>query len=70
MPEVDKCRIKTFKTPKEFSKWLEYNHDTEVELWLKIFKKGSGAAGRQTQTRSRTPASQHEGSNRIADRYQ
>jgi uncharacterized protein YdeI (YjbR/CyaY-like superfamily) len=42
MPEVDKFRIKTFKTPKEFSKWLEYNHDTEVELWLKIFKKGSG----------------------------
>jgi uncharacterized protein YdeI (YjbR/CyaY-like superfamily) len=42
MPEVDKCRITTFKTPKEFSKWLEYNHDIEVELWLKIFKKGSG----------------------------
>lgn len=42
MPEVNKCRIQTFQTPKEFSEWLEHNHDTEVELWLKIFKKGSG----------------------------
>lgn len=42
MPEVDQFRIKSFKTPKEFSTWLEYNHDREVELWLKIFKKGSG----------------------------
>jgi uncharacterized protein YdeI (YjbR/CyaY-like superfamily) len=42
MPEVNKCRIQTFQTPKEFSKWLEYNHDAEVELWLKIYKKGSG----------------------------
>ncbi len=42
MPEVDEFRIKTFKTPQEFSNWLECNHDTETELWIKIFKKGAG----------------------------
>lgn len=39
-PEEEK--IKTFKSPKDLSKWLKKNHATERELWVKIFKKGSG----------------------------
>lgn len=42
MPEVDQSRIRAFETPQDFSEWLESNHDKELELWLKIFKKGSG----------------------------
>ena len=42
MPEPDTKKIKTFKLPKDLHKWLEANHDSESELWIKIFKKGSG----------------------------
>lgn len=31
-----------FKSPKALSRWLQVNHGTESELWVKIFKKGSG----------------------------
>lgn len=34
--------IKTFKTPKDLELWFESNHASEAELWVKIFKKGSG----------------------------
>ncbi len=42
MPEPRKERIQTFATPAAFRKWLKLKHDSETELWLKIFKKGSG----------------------------
>lgn len=31
-----------FATPKALAKWLKGNHASESELWIKIFKKGSG----------------------------
>ncbi|WP_038250627.1 YdeI/OmpD-associated family protein [Ghiorsea bivora] len=42
MPKPDTTKTRTFKSVNELSKWLESNHDTENELWIKIFKKGSG----------------------------
>ena len=42
MPEPKKERIHSFKNPREFQNWLEVNHASEPELWLKIFKNGSG----------------------------
>lgn len=42
MAVVDETKIKEFETPEQFSNWLEENHKTETELWLKIYKKGSG----------------------------
>lgn len=42
MPEVDETRIHAFRTPAEFWSWLELNHASEPELWLKTYKKGSG----------------------------
>lgn len=31
-----------FETPAHLSKWLKVNHATQTELWVRIFKKGSG----------------------------
>lgn len=31
-----------FKTPAELEKWLKKNHATETELWVRIYKKGTG----------------------------
>jgi len=42
MVDVDKSRIKAFKNSLALSKWLERNHDSESELWVKIYKKNSG----------------------------
>ncbi len=42
MPNPDPAKIMTFASPKDLSQWLKANHDTESELWVKIFKKGSG----------------------------
>ncbi|MCB0164157.1 MAG: YdeI/OmpD-associated family protein [Anaerolineae bacterium] len=42
MPEPDKTRIQAFEDSAAFWDWLEQNHATEPELWLKIYKKGSG----------------------------
>lgn len=42
MLKPDTSKIMTFKSPKDLSKWLQSNHTSESELWLKIFKKGSG----------------------------
>jgi uncharacterized protein YdeI (YjbR/CyaY-like superfamily) len=42
MLEPDEKKLMTFKSPKDLSKWLQANHTTERELWVKIFKKGSG----------------------------
>ncbi|MDH5327186.1 MAG: YdeI/OmpD-associated family protein [Gammaproteobacteria bacterium] len=42
MPEPDLKRLMTFTSPKDLGRWLEVNHATETELWVKIFKKGTG----------------------------
>lgn len=34
--------MRAFKTPAELEKWLAANHKTETELWVRMFKKGSG----------------------------
>ena len=42
MPEPDPNRIRAFEDAATFRDWLEANHVSEPELWLKIYKKGSG----------------------------
>jgi uncharacterized protein YdeI (YjbR/CyaY-like superfamily) len=44
MPPIvpDPRKIKSFKTPAAFEKWLAAHHDRESEIWLKIHKKSSG----------------------------
>lgn len=32
----------SFETQKQLEKWLKSNHATETELWVRIFKKGTG----------------------------
>jgi uncharacterized protein YdeI (YjbR/CyaY-like superfamily) len=39
---VDPKRIRAFETEKAFEAWLAKHHDNETELWLRIYKKGSG----------------------------
>ncbi|MEO1278608.1 MAG: YdeI/OmpD-associated family protein [Planctomycetota bacterium] len=42
MPDPHPDTIKSFATPKQLQAWLKRNHATNDELWVKIFKKGSG----------------------------
>lgn len=42
MPIVDDKLMQPFETPECFYEWLRHNHNTETELWLKIYKKASG----------------------------
>ncbi len=42
MPEPDPLRILPFTQPQELGDWLQVNHATESELWIKIFKKNTG----------------------------
>lgn len=42
MPEPNNSRIKAFAVPKDLALWLEDNHDTENELWVKVYKKHTG----------------------------
>ena len=42
MPEPDKTRILAFGDSDAFWRWLELYHASEPEVWVKIFKKGSG----------------------------
>ncbi|MFT5141951.1 MAG: hypothetical protein ACI84D_000562, partial [Thalassolituus oleivorans] len=42
MPETDPARILTFVAPEDLGQWLKVNHDTESELWVKMFKKKTG----------------------------
>jgi uncharacterized protein YdeI (YjbR/CyaY-like superfamily) len=44
MPDVAPSRILAFPTPKQLAAWLEANHASEGELWVKIFKKQSAVA--------------------------
>lgn len=41
MPDPNPSKIKTFATPKDLGQWLKVNRETETELWVKIFKKGT-----------------------------
>ncbi len=47
VPEPDKNLIHVFENSEAFQAWLAANHARYSEIWLKIFKKGSG---RQTIT--------------------
>jgi uncharacterized protein YdeI (YjbR/CyaY-like superfamily) len=38
----DPKRIKAFKNEAAFEAWLRSNHGRESEIWLRIYKKGSG----------------------------
>src|SRR5215207_2674646 len=38
----DPRKIKSFRTEAAFKAWLKTHHDRETELWLRIYKKGSG----------------------------
>ena len=42
MAKTDVPKTMTFTSSKDLSAWLEANHATQSELWVKIFKKGSG----------------------------
>jgi len=44
MPPIvpDPTKIKSFPSEAAFYKWLGLNHAKETELWLRIYKKGSG----------------------------
>jgi uncharacterized protein YdeI (YjbR/CyaY-like superfamily) len=42
MPEPQQDQTHAFPTPADFEAWLREHHDSETELWLKIFKKASG----------------------------
>jgi uncharacterized protein YdeI (YjbR/CyaY-like superfamily) len=42
MAIVDDTLIQAFETSECFYEWLRLNHNTETELWLKIYKKASG----------------------------
>ena len=39
---VDPAKTHEFKTEAAFERWLRKNHDTADELWIRMFKKGSG----------------------------
>lgn len=39
---VDPSRIKAFPTAKAFEAWLAKHHDTQPEIWIRIYKKSSG----------------------------
>lgn len=42
MSKADPTKIMTFASSKDLGRWLEVNHATESELWVKIFKKKTG----------------------------
>lgn len=46
MPPVvpDPRAIRAFETSEAFAEWLSTHHDVETELYLRVYKKGSGTA--------------------------
>lgn len=38
----DPARTRSFASEADFERWLRANHDREPEIWIKVFKKGSG----------------------------
>ncbi len=51
MPPVvpDPNAIKSFKDEAALERWLRRHHDSAQELWLRVYKKGSGIASVTTQ---------------------
>ncbi|WP_316357671.1 YdeI/OmpD-associated family protein [Devosia sp.] len=41
---VDPAKVREFASKDAFYDWLADNHDSEDEVWIRIFKKGSGIA--------------------------
>jgi uncharacterized protein YdeI (YjbR/CyaY-like superfamily) len=39
---MDSIEARPFETPDRLEQWLEANHETQCELWVRIFKKDSG----------------------------
>ena len=35
-------RIRSFRTEAEFERWMRKHHDREPEIWIRIYRKGSG----------------------------
>ncbi len=42
MPTLTPTDLKFFKTPADLRKWLERNHRSVSELWLRFYKRDSG----------------------------
>ena len=42
MPEPDPSNILPFESPADLGRWLMMHHATQRELWVKLFKKGTG----------------------------
>jgi uncharacterized protein YdeI (YjbR/CyaY-like superfamily) len=42
MPEATPVTTRAFEDPQAFGQWLATHHQSESELWLKIYKKASG----------------------------
>ena len=42
MPTPDPDKILSFTKPEDLGHWLELNHATDTELWVKMYKKSSG----------------------------
>ncbi len=42
MPDPDQTRIQAFEDASAFGQWLALNHASESEVWVKMYKKGSG----------------------------
>ena len=40
----DPKKIKAFKSEAAFERWMRANHARETEIWVRIYKKGSGKA--------------------------
>jgi uncharacterized protein YdeI (YjbR/CyaY-like superfamily) len=38
----DESKIRSFRTAAAFERWLSKHHDRETEIWLRVYKKGSG----------------------------
>jgi uncharacterized protein YdeI (YjbR/CyaY-like superfamily) len=38
----DKTKIRSFRSEAAFERWLAANHARETEIWLRLYKKGSG----------------------------
>jgi uncharacterized protein YdeI (YjbR/CyaY-like superfamily) len=40
--KVDPAKVKTFENAIAFSRWLSVHHHEEDEVWIRIYKVGSG----------------------------
>ena len=43
--EVNKEKLRFFRSPSGFRRWLEKNHDKSQELWIGFYRKDSGKGG-------------------------